>query len=519
MKELEYTSYKDIPYVTEAAVKHATMPFLKSYYRYRSNLMNSELETGDFAKAEFDLRTEAGVEIDGLLTYKQRGGNDFIVSFEASSQQSKDEVIYSVQDALLFWDGFAICSILSTIILSSFYVFGAIDIRYWGLPYMVFGLFMLTMFLTLIYMSIFRYILTYVDRYHYIYAVEQFKKYHADEQWISFSYDIFNGPEDPYLEELKDQCITNGFGLIEIQENLTPILIITPAREGVFGSTRSLAEYIPVADFSRRLMDNRYAKMLKKQFKRSRDMYLNLSRSRYERNYRLQVGVVAMACLLMGGILWEELHEPDILFYDEADLAALQERDFEAESAAEKNPIDSIDRLNIQPFQDVRESYLDDDHDQPLFTLRDKEKPKNLVDTDDGFVAEPILKEVKEVEKNAPEIGLYLFDKGEVLGEYPCERIAHRHHIKYAVEESIYATKQAALKRVDRLAKNGVSTNILSIHCFDTTNDSFMVFFEVLFDSLNVAEMHLLLAEQKMKRATSEASPQLSVRRLERDSL
>lgn len=518
MKELEYTEYKDIPYLTEDMVKHATMPFLKSHYRYRSNLMNSELETGDFAKAEFDLRTEEGIEIDGLLTYKQRGGNDFLVSFEASSQQSKNEVLYSVQDALLFWDGFAISAILATITLSSLYVFGAIDIQYWGWLFMIFGLFMFTMFMALMYMSVFRYIFTYVDRYHYIYAVEQFKKYHADEQWIAVSSDIFNGPDDPYLEELKDQCITNGFGLIEIKENLNPILIITPARMGLFGNTRSLASYIPVADFSKRLMDSRYAKALKRRFKRSRDIYMNLSRSRYERSYRSQIAVVGLACLLMGGLLWEELREPDILLYDEADLAALQEKRLDNASNPESRPRDSIDRLNIQPFQEVEGSYLDDNQAQPLFTLRDRKKPKNLVSTDDDFVPEPILKEVEEEKAvNAPEIGLYIFDRGEAIGEYPCERIAHHQQVKYAVEESIYASKQTAIRRVDSLAQNGISTNILSIHCFDPSNDSFMVFFEVLYDSLDVAQMHLLLSEQKLKRATGVLEPELSIRRLERD--
>ncbi len=517
--DLDYTEYRDVPYLTEDAVKHATMPFLKSHYKYRSNLMSSELETGDFIQAQYDLRTEEGIEIDGLLRYKQRGGNDFVVTFEASCNASKEEVLYSVQDALLCWDGLATSAVFSTIILSALYVFSAIDIRYWGWDYMIFGLVILTLILTLAYMSLFRWVFQYVDRYHYIYAIEQFKKYHADEQWISVSSDIFKGPDDPYLEELKDQCVTNGFGLIEIQENGSPLLLITPARDEVFKSKRSLEQFVPSGEFAKRLLDNRYANALKRRFSKSRDLYLTLSRSRYERNYRLQIGVVAMASLLIGGLLWKELREPDIIQYDEADLAALHERDYDEFLRPEATPEDSIDRLNVQPFQEVEENYLDDNHEQPLFTLRSKKrKPKTMVRNED-FVPTPIY-HPKEEEKETKEIGLYLFDSGEVIGEYPCERIVHENQIKYVVQEGIFRDKQAAVRRVSELAAEKISTNILSLHCFDVNNDSFLVFFEVLYDSLNVAETHLLLSEQKLQRVGDTlSSSHLTIRRLERDSL
>ena len=53
-------------------------------------------------------------------------------------------------------------------------------------------------------------------RYRYIYAVEQFKKYHADEQWVAIGEDVFENPNDKYLKELKKQCVYNGFGLISM---------------------------------------------------------------------------------------------------------------------------------------------------------------------------------------------------------------------------------------------------------------------------------------------------------------
>ncbi|MEM9991227.1 MAG: hypothetical protein AAF738_05645 [Bacteroidota bacterium] len=531
MKELPSSGQSNWNYLTEDAVKRATMPFLKSYYRYRSNLMNSELETGNFASAEFDLRTDKGLVIDGLLTYKQRGGSDFVVSFEASAQESKEEVLYKVQDALLFWDGFAISSIVATIVFSVLYVTKNVDIVYWGWGYAIFGLLMSMLLLTLFYMSIFRYILTYFDRYHYIYAVEQFKKYHADEQWIAIGYDIFKKPEelelldesedsnkqtDSYLEELKDQCITNGFGLVEIKRNLTPVLIITPAREGLFGNSRSLANYIQLADFSGILKNNRFAKLLKKRFPTPRTLTTTLSRGRYQRKYRLQVAVFGLSCLLMGSLLWRELREPAVLQYEAADLKALQNQKLDVMLPPEIQPTDSIDQLNVQPFREVGASYLNADEAQPVFRLRNKQVPKNLVVTDTNFVPIPIFEVPEErVEKPKVEVGLFIFDRGEIIGEYPCARIAHHKQIKYAVQESIHADKQIALQRVATLGERGISTNMLSLHCFQEMNDSFMVFFELLYDSLNVAQMHLQLSEQSMKRLT-EKSP-LTIRVLEAD--
>ena len=84
----------------------------------------------------------------------------------------------------------------------------------------------------------YQYLFQWIKRYRYIYAVEQFKRYHADEQWIAIGEDVFDEPTDPYLKELKDQCVINGFGLMMIDDNLDTHLLITPSRIEVFGEKK-----------------------------------------------------------------------------------------------------------------------------------------------------------------------------------------------------------------------------------------------------------------------------------------
>lgn len=82
----------------------------------------------------------------------------------------------------------------------------------------------------LIYRWLFTYIFPFVDRYHYIQAVEQFKQYQADEQWIAVGADVFESKNASELMELKDQCIKSGFGLMEVTEDLVVSIIIAPSR-------------------------------------------------------------------------------------------------------------------------------------------------------------------------------------------------------------------------------------------------------------------------------------------------
>ncbi len=76
-------------------------------------------------------------------------------------------------------------------------------------------------------------------RYRYIYAIEQFKQFHADEQWVAFAVNTFSGTDldrretrrgRHYLRELKKQCIRYGIGLLEVEDRQTARIIYSPSR-------------------------------------------------------------------------------------------------------------------------------------------------------------------------------------------------------------------------------------------------------------------------------------------------
>jgi hypothetical protein len=81
-------------------------------------------------------------------------------------------------------------------------------------------------------------------KYRYIYAIEQFKRYFADEQWIVLGEDVFHHTLDPNYIELKNQCIFNGFGLAIVNKKGETQAIASPSRLGLYGKDRKMTDWI-----------------------------------------------------------------------------------------------------------------------------------------------------------------------------------------------------------------------------------------------------------------------------------
>mgnify|MGYP007059414263 FL=1 len=185
--------------LTENNIKRAALSFLKSYYRYRPR-------AGD-TQSSIDMRGEGGIIADGFLSFQKEDGQNFLATFEATSYNTKNEVIYKVERDLLFLDSFTFALLGTAAFFTYAYIKDILTVKEIGLWATVGINLGLAVALFLFYRIIF----SPWNRYRYIYAVEQFKKYHADEQWIALGEDVFANPEDPFLEELRKQCIQNGF--------------------------------------------------------------------------------------------------------------------------------------------------------------------------------------------------------------------------------------------------------------------------------------------------------------------
>jgi hypothetical protein len=220
--------------LTEGIIKKVALRFFRHYYKFRLRYEDQPVT------AKYDLEGVGGVVADGYYSFKKPDGQPFTATFEATSKESKGEVMFQPERRILRWDGMAVTGL--ALVLLAFYNLRnplhlldnvsylerlALLVGAGGVAYAVFWL-----------------VARNFSRYRYIYAVEQFKKYFADEQWIALGGDVFEDKNDPHLRELKRQCVVNGFGLLTVDANLDPKIIIAPSRHDIFAGKRRRVEFM-----------------------------------------------------------------------------------------------------------------------------------------------------------------------------------------------------------------------------------------------------------------------------------
>ncbi len=216
--------------LTEADTKAVAMGFLRIYYsrRPRESITSATLTS-------FDVRGDGGLIIDGLLRFNKSGGKLFLATFEATSREKMEEVTYRQRTPLLLVDSLSlgVFAVGMAFLLSHLLKFYLLP-RYGysgtaGLLVVACGA------AAVLYYALFHSL----ARYRYIYAIEQFKQFHADEQWVAFAINTFTGSDfnsretrlgRRYLQELKKQCIRYGIGLLEVEDRQTARIIYSPSR-------------------------------------------------------------------------------------------------------------------------------------------------------------------------------------------------------------------------------------------------------------------------------------------------
>jgi hypothetical protein len=80
-----------------------------------------------------------------------------------------------------------------------------------------------------------------LKRYRYIYAVDQFKHFYADAQWVAYDEAIFREAgwrKRRRYRELERQCVRYGFGLLEIDAEQIVRNVMSPSQIDQFGGSR-----------------------------------------------------------------------------------------------------------------------------------------------------------------------------------------------------------------------------------------------------------------------------------------
>lgn len=433
--------------LSERDIKKSTLSFLKSYYKYRNREGDTDAKT--------DMRGEGGIIADGLLSYQTKEGDKFISTFEATSQATGDEVKFKMQKAKLLWDGIALGSLSAAAWLCWSYYND--DLFFSKNGYLNPALIVLSIFFPIFiaFIILFRKSV----RYKYIYAIEQFKQYYANEQWISIGDDVFSGPDDRFLKELKDQCIKNGFGLIQVSEGHQPQLIITPARQDTFKNKRKSIQFKSLGEMTKIIKSLNYQKWFS---------FLNINKflnifmdrsglSRFKDKNSFQISVA--------GLSWLSIMVAYLLELSKSPIDYVNEKSYPSELMAKfkgKEPESAFaiidDTSLVQPFIENVLPYME------LLALEGKSK------------------KVVSVQKRGLDIVIGL--KNDVnLYVYDCERFYGRDSVSYLVEEGVYLKIEDAIDRVQFLQRQGIDAGAMWLGCFSESDNGYALFFEEILDT------------------------------------
>lgn len=419
-----------LEHLSEDTIKRATLAFMKTYYKFRPRAGETTIS--------YDMIHPSGVIVDGYLTFPKETGKPFVATFEATSAASAGEVRFSLQKQQLLWDAIAIATILATGLMVTFWLTDLWDLSRVG------WLFSLMLPLVLIFLGIVAYQMFFrsSERYRYIYAIEQFKQYHADEQWVALGKDVFDNSTEAHFAELRDQCVKNGFGLVTVDGDEHVNLLITPAREEVFGRKRHVLKFAETPSVS--------------------EAFSGLGRlsaqslERYHQPFLRQLAVSILALFALSG-----------LFYRSWTLRPI---DHITDQRAYQ---DSLMRIGERPSEPRGGLY---NHDEIV--------PSN-------HKIAPYPPTVEAAVHEQP-IGLYVYTLNDGYLTYDCARIDMR-GTKYIVQDHVFPNFEDARRRIDELKSSDLIGNAILLNCTsNATTRGYCVYYGDFFSDVNAANSKAL---------------------------
>ena len=232
--------------LSENDIKQAFLPFLKEFYKYRYEYRP------DSVKAELDKVSAGGLIADGMVSFLKEDGSTFVCTYEATSLEKADEVKFTLNRLYFIWDCLACGAIVAVASYAAAYVLNQswlVGLQWSGNLGFVFGT------------GLIGYLMWYFTmrgwkKYRYIYAIEQFKQYFAHEQWIALAEEVFPAATDPYLVELRSQCVYNGFGLALVPFKGEIRVLNAPSRLGIYGKDRAMVQWVTKSDWYQTMSQN-----------------------------------------------------------------------------------------------------------------------------------------------------------------------------------------------------------------------------------------------------------------------
>ena len=453
--------------LTENIIKKVALRFFRHYYKFRLRYEDQPVI------AKYDLEGVGGIVADGYYSFKKPDGKPFTATFEATSKASKDEVLFRTDRRILLWDGLAVTGFVM-VVLAFFNFqnkFHALDNTKLGeritllllAGALVFGLFYL--------------IAKNFRRYRYIYAVEQFKKYFADEQWVALGSDVFEDKNDKYLRELKSQCVFNGIGLLTVDANLDPKILITPSRHDIFAGKRQSLDFQPQKQV-RELEKKGQIELFSGLFS---DRKKDKSVQRHRKSTHTQIALLIGSLVLLAVIFTKELENPDFKLVDKQEFT---ENIAKSKSNNLGEPETYLPDSSSMPKRKKSKS------DGSFWTLQN---PKETT----AVPAESALAESSLRSAGSPD-ELTAKGSGEIV--YDCSRFYNFDGKKFIVEVGELSDYKVATATVQSIRGKGIYSAALLKSCFTEEKKGFLVYAGEIYNTASEAskEMDSWVSKNKL---------------------
>lgn len=449
--------------LSENAIKHIALGYLKSFYRLRNRAPDTATLTG------LDMRGAKNIVADGFLHYTQEDGQIFTATFEATSQATRDEICYRPRIAHVIWDGLVFACFLLPTFLAVSHIMGLFLLVGEDFYWRVFLFFLSILPALGLYFVFFRRL----PRYRYIFAVEQFKQYPANNQWIAYGYDTFAGLPEKYQKELARQCTRYGFGLVEITAQRKPKLIMAPSRAENFVPKESIFDFLPHGEWQKRLQEltlGPWGKLKSFLSERLRPMQSQYFRW-FPRTYYNQWSLIGIGLLAIFFLIRIEYRRLPVLFpseksYRNQTLEAAKDNRSETEYFKVDAPIAGFYDTTFLPYE----------------LKINEEQFEALIQTEGSKHADSIALPPVRIMTAIPghEAALY----------YSCDRYNTLDQTFYLLVDSVYQQQSSARRQLTHLNEKGLHATAVWPPCLGGTGRGFMVYVdEIILDSLVAYQM------------------------------
>lgn len=488
--------------ITEDAIKRVVVPFLRQFYKNRYAISYGTERT------EFDLENAAGHRVDSRLTFNKEDGSPFSCAVEATSMDKLDEVKFSLNTPYFVWACVASASFSLGILYLILWRFRGPWV--YGLGWQ--GNLGLSLVLGGILYMVYYFLQKNRGKFRYIYAVEQFKSYQADEKWVALAETAFPETDNIYLAELRKQLIFNGYGLLLVSDDGFVRPLITPSRLGSFGENRKTFEYFLDSDFiwkGYQLTQSAPAKMLgslgKKGWQLTRADRLTGRVAdptrRYMKSYFHQKLLTGIGVCIVGLVIWKTRDYRTVDYLGEKDRAAMLKTEvpYEGESylpgdhiyLEKRAPAYLPDAPAPEPDLSGEPSLAPPESDLDFF---EKLAGKTAQQAENRPVSYHIQqKKAEPVRKALPE---------------NCEKWASKNG--WVVQDNYFSDLDFAKERVAVLTKNGFACELVRRQClYENQSGGWVVLLNGVFSAENSARSTAAVLQKKLVKLKLDRQPVL----------